>query len=110
LNPLRNCCDRYFESRPHLLGGGTADLVAAAAPAAASIQRTVADHPQAAANLVTAGARSFNKWNSTANSSAPVSIRPYYIISIMTYYLLFCRIPMPPQSVQLMIGQSLAWV
>lgn len=51
-------------------GVNTADLAAAAAPAAAALQKQVAKNPQAAANLVSAGARSFNKWNNPNGSDS----------------------------------------
>ncbi|KAF9518457.1 hypothetical protein BS47DRAFT_1338391 [Hydnum rufescens UP504] len=73
--------DEYFESRPHLRpqGGGSTtnavnDSVIPATPeaaVAAAVGRSVAQNPQAAANLVSRG---FNKWNNSAsegNANAP---------------------------------------
>ncbi|KAF8308835.1 hypothetical protein DL93DRAFT_2086491, partial [Clavulina sp. PMI_390] len=69
--------DEYFESRPHLLAGATTPADAAA-PAVAALQTAVKNNPQAAANLMTAGARNLNKWNANqrASDASPSSETP----------------------------------
>jgi len=70
--------DEYFQSRPHLLGGGgskNVETVAiAAAPAALALHQAAVKNPKAAASLMTTGAKTLNKWNQNQNgqSESPV--------------------------------------
>src|SRR5260221_6637781 len=64
---------RYFQSRPHLLGGGTKNVetvAIAAAPAALALHQAAVKNPKAAASLMTTGAKTLNKWNQNQNGQS----------------------------------------
>ena len=107
---------RYFQSRPHLQGGragvgagggaGGASVEAVAIAAAPAVYRAAAKNPQAAASLVTTGAKTWNKWNQNPNNGGSVSdmslFRLFVFLSLPDP-IGFCR-PIPPKSIAVVAG------